>query len=169
MIVLEPYNPDWPSQFAAARAELLTACGNLLIEVHHVGSTAIPGLAAKPVIDMLPVLRRYEDGTLCVPLLQSLGYTYRGDYGIIRRHYFVRGTPRSHQAHMFAAENPEVERHLLFRDYLRAHAGERDAYAALKGMLAEKFGADRKAYSEAKTPFCERIDRLARTANARAR
>ena len=68
MIVLEPYDPDWPSQFAAARAEMLTTCGELLIEVHHVGSTAIPGLAAKPIIDMLPVLRRYEDGLPCVPL-----------------------------------------------------------------------------------------------------
>jgi len=162
MIVLVPYDPAWPAQFAAAREEVLSACNGLVVEVHHVGSTAIPGIAAKPVIDLLPVVRRFEDGRACVAPLQSLGYESRGEHGIAGRHYFVRGTPRSHQAHLFAADHPEVERHLLFRDYLRAHADERAAYERLKRNLAAKYGDDRQAYAAAKTPFCDRIDRLAR-------
>ncbi len=162
MIVLVPYDPAWPVQFAAAREEILSACNGLVVEVHPCRSTAIPGIAAKPVIDMLPVVRRLEDGRACVAPLQSLGYQSRGEHGIAGRHYFVRGTPRSHQAHLFAADHPEVERHLLFRDYLRAHTDERTAYERLKRDLAAKFGDDRQAYAAAKTPFCERIDRLAR-------
>jgi GrpB-like predicted nucleotidyltransferase (UPF0157 family) len=164
MIVLVPHDPAWAAQFAIARDEILSACNGLVTEVHHVGSTAIPGLAAKPVLDLLPVVRRFEDGAACVPALQALGYAHRGEHGIAGRHYFVRGTPRSDHAHLFAADHPEVERHLLFRDYLRAHADEREAYEHLKRDLAAKFGDDRQAYAAAKTPFCDRIDHLARAA-----
>jgi len=167
MIVLVPYDPDWPAQFAAARDQILSACNGLVIEVHHVGSTAIPSIAAKPVIDLLPVVRRIEDGDVSVAPLQALGYVHRGENGIAGRHYFVRGTPRSHQAHLFPADHPEVERHLLFRDYLRAHADECVAYERLKRDLAAKFSDDRQAYAEGKTPFCDRIDRLARTERRR--
>jgi GrpB-like predicted nucleotidyltransferase (UPF0157 family) len=111
MIVLAPYDPEWPAQFAAARDEILAACSGLVIDVRHIGSTAIPGLAAKAIIDMMPVVQRFEDGTSCVGGLRKLGYEYRGEYGIAGRHYFVRGDPRSHQAHMYAADHREVERH----------------------------------------------------------
>jgi GrpB-like predicted nucleotidyltransferase (UPF0157 family) len=164
MIVLAPYDPTWPSQFAAARDEILSACGGLVIEVHHIGSTSIPSIAAKPVIDVLPVVRRFADGFACVTSMQSLGYESRGEYGIEGRHYFVRGDPRSHQVHMFAADHPEVARHLLFRDYLRAHPAERAAYERLKRELAERFRSDVPAYAAAKTPFCDRIVRLAQAA-----
>ena len=166
MIVLVPHDPSCPAQFAAARAEMMAACNGLMLEVHHVGSTSIAGIIAKPVIDMMPILARHEDGLACIAPMQALGYVYRGERGIAGRHLFVRGNPRSHNVHAFAAGNPEVERHLLFRDYLRAHPDERDAYAALKRSLAEKFGDDRREYAEAKTPFCERIDRLARAERA---
>lgn len=166
MIVLVPHDPSWPAQFAAARAEMMAACNGLMLEVHHVGSTSIAGIIAKPVIDMMPILARHEDGLACIAPMQALGYVYRGERGIAGRHLFVRGNPRSHNVHAFAAGNPEVERHLLFRDYLRAHPDERDAYAALKRSLAEKFGDDRREYAEAKTPFCEHIDRLARAERA---
>lgn len=164
MIVLAPYDPAWPSQFAAARAEILSVCNGLVIELHHIGSTSIPGIAAKPIIDMMPVVRCFKDGTDCVAGLRELGYEYRGEYGIAGRHYFVRGTPRSHQVHMFAADHPEVERHLLFRDYLRTHAGERAAYERLKRDLAAQSEHDVQAYARAKTPFCDRIVGLARAA-----
>jgi GrpB-like predicted nucleotidyltransferase (UPF0157 family) len=164
MIVLVPHDPAWPAQFAAARAEMMAACKGLMLEVHHVGSTSIGGIIAKPIIDMMPILARDEDGLACIAPMAALGYVYRGERGIAGRHLFARGNPRSHNVHAFAADNPEVERHLLFRDYLRTHLDERDAYAALKRSLAEKFGDDRRQYAEAKTPFCERIDRLARAA-----
>ena len=168
MIVLAPYDPAWPSQFAAARDEILSACDGLVIAVHHIGSTSIPGIAAKPVIDMMPVVRRFEDGTSCVGGLRKLGYEYRGEYGIAGRHNFVRGDPRSHQVHLFVADHREVERHLLFRDYLCTHPDERAAYEHLKRDLARQFRHDVQAYAAAKTPFCDRIVGLAR-AVARAR
>jgi GrpB-like predicted nucleotidyltransferase (UPF0157 family) len=164
MIVLAPYDPAWPSQFAAARDEILSACDGLVIEVHHIGSTSIPGIAAKPIIDMMPVVRRFEDGTACVGGLRALGYEYRGEYGIAGRHYFVRGDPRSHQAHMYAVDHREIERHLLFRDYLRTHPDERAAYEHLKRDLAKRFRHDVQAYAAAKSPFCDRIVGLARAA-----
>ncbi|HKP25962.1 MAG TPA: GrpB family protein [Dongiaceae bacterium] len=167
MIVLLPYDPAWQVQFASAREEILSACNGLILEVHHVGSTAIPCIAAKPVIDLMPVVRRFEDGAASVAALQALGYQSRGEHGIAGRHYFVRGTPRTHQAHLFAAGHPEIERHLLFRDYLCAHAYERAAYERLKRKLAAEFGDDRQAYAAAKTPFCDRIDRLARAERQR--
>lgn len=162
MIVLAPYDPSWPSQFAAARAEMLAACKGLMLDVHHVGSTSIAGTIAKPIIDMMPVLARHEDGLACIAPMAALGYVYRGERGIAGRHLFVRGDPRSHNVHAFARDHPEVERHLLFRDYLRAHPDERAAYERLKRDLALKFAHDRQAYAEAKTPFCDRIVRLAR-------
>lgn len=162
MIVLAPYDPAWPSEFAAARDEILSACDGLVIEVHHIGSTSIPSIAAKPIVDMMPVVRRFEDGAACIGGLRAFGYEYRGEYGIAGRHYFVRGDPRSHQVHMYAADHWEIERHLLFRDYLRAHADEREAYERLKRDLAERFRRDVQAYAAAKTPFCDRIVRLAR-------
>ena len=162
MIVLAPYDPDWPSQFAAARAEMMAACAGLMLDVHHVGSTAIAGLAAKPVIDMMPVLRRHEDCLACIAPMRALGYAYRGEQGIAGRHYFVRGDPRTHNVHVFVFDHPEIERHLLFRDYLRAHPEKRKAYLLLKLALAKEFADDRRAYAEAKTPFCERIVALAR-------
>ena len=168
MIVLAPYDLAWASQFAAARDEILSACGGLVIEVHHIGSTSIPGIAAKPIVDMMPVVRRFEDGAACVGGLRKLGYEYRGEYGIAGRHYFVRGDPRSLHAHMYTADHWEVERHLLFRDYLRTHPDERAAYEHLKRDLAKQFTHDVQAYAAAKTPFCDRIVGLARAA-ARAR
>jgi GrpB-like predicted nucleotidyltransferase (UPF0157 family) len=168
MIVLVPHDPTWLAGFATARAEMMAICKGLMLEVHHVGSTSIPGIIAKPIIDMIPILARREDGLACIAPMQALGYVYRGERGIAGRHLFVRGDPRSHNVHVFAHDHPEVERHLLFRDYLRAHPEDRDAYADLKRSLAEKFRDDLREYAEAKTPFCDRIDRLARAA-ARAR
>lgn len=160
-IRLVPHDPRWAASFEAERAALAAAGGGLLAELHHVGSTAIPGIAAKPVIDILAVLARPGDGLACVPAMQALGYEYRGANGIAGRHYFNRGVPHTHHVHMLPAQHPEVGRLLRFRDHLRANPEEARAYEALKQDLALRLGADRRAYSEAKSAFCARIDRLA--------
>ena len=110
---------------------------------------------------MLAVLDRPEDGTACVDAMRQLGYEYRGESGIPGRHFFRKGTPRTHHVHVFAADHPEVGRHLRFRDYLCVHSDEARAYEAMKRVLAVRFGSDTYSYSRAKDEFCARFERLA--------
>ncbi len=161
-VVLRPYDPIWPIRFEEARRGLLEACGGLLVAVEHVGSTAVPGLGAKPYLDLMPGLRRYEDGPGLVEPLAALGYVYRGEYGIRGRHYFnrqVEGDPHvwKHNVHAFAVGHYEWERHLVFRDALRADPALRDQYWAVKVELASRHVDDVEAYAEAKSAFVERV------------
>jgi GrpB-like predicted nucleotidyltransferase (UPF0157 family) len=160
-IILVPYDTRWPSLFTVERDAILRACGALIGTVHHVGSTSIPGIAAKPVIDIMAVLRRHEDGFACVAAMERLGYESRGEAGLEGRHFFRKGDPRSHHVHMFADGHREIGRHLRFRDYLRTHPDEMRAYEALKRALAARFVDDIGAYADAKDEYCERINRLA--------
>jgi GrpB-like predicted nucleotidyltransferase (UPF0157 family) len=133
--------------FEDARAAIMDACGGCVLDMHHVGSTAIPGAAAKPMIDMMPLLRRHQVGLACVRPMEALGYKFRGDGGLSGRHYFIKGQPRTHHVHMYASDHPEVGRHARFRDYLRPHPREACAYEVLKRELAALFGGDTGAYS----------------------
>lgn len=160
-IVLVPHDPQWRDAFEMERDAILGACGGRVKAVHHIGSTAIPGIAAKPIIDIMPVLARYEDGAACIEPMNGLGYAYRGDGGIEGRYYFTKGSPRTHHVHIFAANHPEIDRHLRFRDYLRAHPDEAHRYEVLKRQLAVSFAVNGEAYTEAKGEFSARIDRLA--------
>lgn len=130
--------------------------------IHHVGSTSIPGIAAKPIIDILVSLTRDEDGPACAEAMENLGYEYRGDGGIAGRHYYRKGNPHTHHVHMFVEGSSAYDRHLRFRDFLRSHPLEAEAYEALKHKLAAHFVSDTLSYSLAKNEFCERIDRLSR-------
>jgi GrpB-like predicted nucleotidyltransferase (UPF0157 family) len=160
-IVVVPYDPRWADLFERERAAIVQACGCHVSAVHHIGSTAVPGLASKPIIDILAVLREPEDGVLCIASLARLGYGFRGANGIDGRHYFTKGNPRSHHLHMYPSDHPEVGRHLRFRDYLRSDPDQAAAYADLKLRLAARFADDPQAYAAAKDEVCARIDRLA--------
>lgn len=139
----------------------MEACGDYVLDVVHIGSTAIPAVGAKPVIDMLALLRRHRDGFASVPAMAASGFEFRGEAGLPGRHFFRKGDPRTHHVHMYRSNHPEVGRHIRFRDYLRRHPDQASAYDALKRELAARFGSDTRAYSEAKSEFCARIDRLA--------
>lgn len=156
-IEIRDYDPDWPVLFQRESAALRAACGDLLSEIHHIGSTAVPGLAAKPVIDILVVLDRDADGLSCVAPMARLGYEYRGANGIDGRHYFNKGRPHSHHVHMLVRGHAEITRMLQFRDHLRSHPDAAREYEALKRQLAQRFAGDRQAYTEAKTGFCARF------------
>jgi GrpB-like predicted nucleotidyltransferase (UPF0157 family) len=140
---------------------MLVACGDVLIAIEHIGSTAIPGLGAKPVIDVMPGLRTFEDGGQAVSPLERIGYEYRGEYGIPGRHYFVKDDPESGErianVHMYAVGHDEWIAHLALRDYLRQHDEWRDRYWALKQELARKYPYDVEAYAEAKTDFVKGV------------
>ena len=158
-IEIVEYNPDWPRLFEREAAAILKACGPRVVEVHHVGSTAVPGLAAKPVLDVMPVAAGPAEALEAVPRMASLGYRYRGENGIAGRCYFekaVDGRIVAH-VHMFPPDHSAIRRHLVFRDYLRAHPDAAHDYERLKRDLAAKHRNDREAYTDAKAAFIEGI------------
>jgi GrpB-like predicted nucleotidyltransferase (UPF0157 family) len=157
-VVVVDYDPSWPAQYERERAGIVEALGDVMegvVAVEHVGSTAVPGLAAKPIIDIIVGVRELAAGERCVQPLEALEYEYRGEAGIPGRLYFRKGQPRTHHLHMVEHGSEFWERHLLFRDLLRERPAVAREYAALKKELAVQYRTDRLAYTEAKTPFIE--------------
>lgn len=160
------YDPGWPGLYERERDLIADALGDLALAIEHVGSTAVPGLGAKPIIDIMVGVRRVADGERCVAPLRGLGYLHKGLDDIPGHRYFrkpVNGR-RTHQIHMVEVGSEFWERHLLFRDYLREHPEEARDYYELKLRLAERFGTDRLGYNEAKTEFIRSAEGKARAA-----
>jgi GrpB-like predicted nucleotidyltransferase (UPF0157 family) len=163
-IVLAPHSATWAIAFQREASAILDALADVPIDLHHVGSTAIPGIVAKPVIDMLAVAPTIEVLDEHADRISALGYEALGEFGIAGRRYFRKNAPdgtRTHQLHAFAVDSPEIQRHLDFRDYLRAFPAEADAYAVLKQGLAARCGDDMRAYSDGKTDFIRAVERRA--------
>ncbi len=169
-VVIVPYDPAWPRMFAEEKAHLLASFPDGLIRrIEHFGSTAVPGLAAKPIIDMLVEVRSLEETKACIaPVLEAQGYDYFwrplfGDNVPPFYAWFIkrdRAGSRTHHIHMVEADSALWER-LLFRDYLIAHPETAKEYEELKLRLARENPKDRVAYTNGKSAFCVRITRLA--------
>ncbi|WP_211786424.1 GrpB family protein [Kitasatospora viridis] len=161
-MIVQEYDPSWPGQFEQLRARVLDALGDLAVGVEHVGSTAVPGLPAKPVIDLDVVVASAEDVPAAVERLAGLGYQHEGDLGIPGREAFrwPSGSER-HHLYLCPRDSPELARHLRFRDHLRAHPEVAAAYARLKLDAAAAHRDDRDAYSAAKSGFVEQVLRAA--------
>jgi GrpB-like predicted nucleotidyltransferase (UPF0157 family) len=147
------YDPDWPARFEIWHARLARALGRFATRIEHVGSTAVPGLAAKPVIDIQISVRAVADEAAYVPAIKRAGVAFRSRDA---RHRYFRPAgdrPRDVQVHVCEAGSAWERAHLLFRDYLRSEAAARDAYARLKQELSARHRQDRIAYNEAKTDF----------------
>ena len=151
------YDPTWPDLYERERVLIARALGDLAVAIEHVGSTAVPELGAKPIIDITLGIHRLADGEKCIRPLEGLGYEYRGDGEIPGRHYFRKFTrgERTHHLNIVEHEGDFWARHILFRDYLREQPQEAQDYYDLKVRLAERFGTDRLGYTEAKTEFIE--------------
>ncbi len=151
------YDPAWPALFEREWGLIAGVLGDLADAIEHIGSTAVPGLGAKPIIDILIAVRTLAEGERCIRPLEPLGHEYKGEMGIPGRLYFRKLTQgrRSSQLHMVEHGCDFWERHILFRDYLRRQPREAQAYYELKVRLAERFGTDRLGYNEAKTEFIE--------------
>lgn len=156
-IELVLYDAAWPARFLEEAGRLRSALGDVLLALEHIGSTAVPGLAAKPILDILGLIRAVPPAPETILSLSSLGYTSLGENGIPGRHFFRKGRPRSHHLHLVAAGNPVWDRHLAFRDSLRARPADALAYERLKRDLALKFRSDRERYSAGKSDFIEAI------------
>lgn len=155
-----PYDPAWPERAQAAAARIAEALGANALAVHHIGSTAVRGLAAKPVLDLLPVVR---DLDAVDEALVRAGYVARGEYGLAGRRYFVRDAEgvRAEHVHVYPEGHAAVARHLAVRDYLRAHTAVAMQYATLKQTLAAVHPNDRPRYQAGKAPFLADVERRA--------
>lgn len=164
VVRLVPHQEAWARLFTEEQERLIAVLDGHALDIQHVGSTAIPGLAAKPILDIAIAVTSFEEATACVPLMEQAGYEYEGENGIPRRHYFVKREPpyTTHHVHMLEWGSAPWEEHLLFRDYLRTHPQAVQEYAALKEELAQRFRHDRPAYTEAKASFVRRVLALAR-------
>ena len=157
------YDPEWPLKYERERkaiAEILDGNG---ISIYHIGSTSVPGLAAKPIIDMMAVVRSLEKVDDARGKFSELGYEYLGEFGIAGRRYFRKGgDERTHQIHIFQADDwNNIGRHLAFRDYMRTHEKERAEYAESKTALAQRFPYDIDGYCDGKDAFVREMEKRA--------
>jgi GrpB-like predicted nucleotidyltransferase (UPF0157 family) len=157
-ILLVAYDPAWPELFEAERARVLAAIGQHVSAVEHVGGTSVPGLGARPIIDVLVGLPHFSAADACIEPLKRLGYGFRGEVGIPQRYFFRKPdveswADRTHHLHLVEQESPEWKRMLRFRDYLRAHPEEAQAYDDLKRELAAELETNPLGYPEAKSEF----------------
>lgn len=156
-VVLVPYDEQWPRLFAQEAAHVHYLLGALVTRIEHIGSTAVPGLDAKPIIDLLVGVRALDEAKQqAVPVLEAVGYSYWRDNPNGERMFLVRGLPpngpRTHHIHMVEPASESWER-VLFRDYLRGHPDEAQRYARLKHELAVQFPLDREAYTDGKGEY----------------
>ena len=162
IIEVIPYQAVWAEQFAHEKAQLEQALTGLKTCIHHIGSTAVPGLSAKPIIDILLECESLSQLDSYNAQMESLGYLPKGEFGIPRRRYFQKGgDARSHHLHAFVFGDPHVVRHLAFRDYLIAHPSIANAYAQLKQQGAEWANHDSEKYCDYKNDFVQEHERKA--------
>jgi len=156
-VSLQRAHETWAHEFEPEKARLVAVIGEHIIDIQHVGSTSIPGVPAKPILDILIGVEDYDRAFECIPPIENLGYEHRGEYGIPRRHYFVTGEPRTHHIHMFEHGKENWRVILTFRDFLRTHEETAREYAEAKIALAAKHAQDRSAYQEEKDKVVERL------------
>ncbi len=163
-VALVPHNPEW-SQLAEEEAKrILEQLSIPVIGVYHIGSTSIPGIKAKPILDFVIEVEDLDDIIRSTEMLGELGYISKGEYGIPGRQFFTKDTDgeRSHHLHVFQQGHPDIERHLVFRDFLRANPEAAHKYEIIKEKLAKRFPKESGSYTEAKSDFILSMDEVAR-------
>ncbi|MBN9376817.1 MAG: GNAT family N-acetyltransferase [Chlamydiales bacterium 38-26] len=159
-IVVVPYNPLWPTMFEQESRLILQALGPNCLSIHHIGSTSVPGLSAKPILDILPIVKNIQEVDQAIRAMESLEYQSKGEHGMAFRRYFQKGKNfTTHHVHVYEEGNPEIDRYLKFRDWMRRHADDALAYAKLKIELATRFPEDMLQYCNGKDAFVASIDK----------
>ena len=158
-----PHDPNWSELFKAEADKIAAILRQEVIAIHHIGSTAIPNISAKPIIDILVEVHDIEKIDDFNDEMMGLAYQPKGEFGIPGRRFFVKGnaSARTHHAHIFQNGDPKVELYLSFRDYMIAHSEEAQAYSRLKEELAQKFPEDIESYIEGKDGFIKEMNRKA--------
>ena len=156
------YNEKWIQMFREEAEKLNLVFGSEIIHIHHIGSTAVPGLKAKPIIDLMPVVKDISHVDQYNKKMQEIGYEPKGENAIVNRRYFQKGgNKRSHHVHIYQIGSCEITRHLAFRDYLIAHPDEMKKYGTFKHNLAHQFPYDISSYIEGKDAFVKEMERKA--------
>lgn len=162
-IEVHPYDATWPIQFEREAKQLRTIFGEQLIAIDHIGSTSIPQLCAKPVIDILITVKQINDVDTLNMKMNAFEYVAHGTHGIEGRRFFSKGgDQRTHHVHVFEKGDAQIERHLLFRDYLRAHPEVAKQYGTLKEQLAAQYRMEKELYIAGKHDFIQFIDEKAK-------
>ncbi len=157
------YDPAWPGRFRDEADLVRPVLATWLAgAIEHIGSTAIPGLAAKPVIDIMAGVRTLDESRPAIEAVAGLGYCY-APYQVELEHWFCKPSPafRTHHLHLIPVGTPQWLRPIAFRDYLRAHPDVAGEYAILKRQLVQEHHLDREAYTQAKRPFIDRVTDMA--------
>ena len=158
-VTVVAHDPVWQRDFEEEADHITRALGEIVVFLHHIGSTAIPGILAKPIIDILLEVDDISRLDEKRSAMAQLGYEVMGEFGIPGRRYFRKDNAagqRTHHVHAFQADSPEVERHLAFRDYMIAHPVEAQSYSSLKQRLAREHPEDIEAYMDGKDPFIKK-------------
>lgn len=161
LVRLVDHDARWPALFAAEQMRILAQCGTLPLRLEHVGGTSIPGMCAKPVLDIAAGRPRDAPIQDYVAALEQAGYEHRGERGVPGRQFFCRGQPRAYHLHLVEEGGPQWRDYLAFRDYLRSHAEAARQLADVKRLLAARFSHDREAYMNAKSAHVREILQLA--------
>ena len=154
---LSHYRDEWPLLYESEQKIIESAIGEHIEDIQHVGSTAIVDMPAKPILDIAIAVDEFEKATVCIAPLAALGYTFKGENGIPRRHYFTKGKPCTHHIHMVEETSDEWAKLILFRDCLRSDQCVAAAYARFKTSLADRLIGDRVAYQNAKADFIKKV------------
>ena len=165
-IVVADYDPGWSERFRHEEARIRAALGGAALSVEHIGSTSVPGLAAKPIVDVLLVVEASGDEASYLPALEEAGYVLRVREPDFDEHRMFRTPAKDVHVHVFSECSPEIDRYLLLRERLREDKGDRELYARTKRELANREWPSMQHYAEAKTEVIEGI--IARAAAARA-
>jgi len=161
---MAPHDPSWAGAFEAEASRITQALGRNLVVCHHIGSTAIPGIHAKPIIDVLGEVLDLDAVDARAHAMEALGYEAMGEFGIPGRRFFRREDSRkvrTHHVHVFAAGSPSTTRHIAFRDFMRAHPDHAREYSELKRRLARAHPTDIVEYMKGKDAFIKDMERRA--------
>jgi len=162
-VVVTEYNEDWKQKFSEEAQKIKDIFADELINIHHIGSTSVPGLKAKPIIDIMPVVKDIEKVDSFNDRMEDIGYECMGELGMKGRRYFRKGGDnRTHQVHVFQWDNKEdIDRHLAVRNYLRTHPDYANRYGDLKESLATQFPKNIEAYMDGKDAFVKELEKYA--------
>ncbi|MEO1005130.1 MAG: GrpB family protein [Cyanobacteria bacterium J06638_38] len=164
LVEVVPHNPQWKTDFNTESRLIRAILANNLVQIHHIGSTAIPHIYAKPVIDFLVEVKDINLVTERTSEMEQLGYEAMGEFGLVGRRYFRKENPpgiRTHHVHIYEANSPEITRHLAFRDYMIAHPKDAEQYSKLKQELAIKYPQDIEGYMDGKDQFVKEMEQKA--------
>jgi len=165
VVHLHPYRVAWRWLFYKEWIRLWIRLRSQVLDIQHVGSTAIPGMIAKPIIDIIVVMEDFERAVQCIDAIEQLGYEYKGENEQLRQYYFIKGHPPTHSLYVVERQSEDLAAKICFRDHLIQHPEVAHAYADLKRRLARQFPTDRLAYQKAKGAFIQQVLQMARVSD----